>query len=697
MDPLSLKEHSLDLLRKAVGSSAAQFHAGQWEAVEALLRRERLLVVERTGWGKSIVYFLATRLLREQGAGCTLLISPLLSLMRNQIEAAKRIQVRAATINSTNEQEWRQVLAGLRNNQIDILLVSPERLANDEFLDRYLLPNASRIGLLVVDEAHCISDWGHDFRPDYRRIVRVLKALPPNIPVLATTATANARVVADIEQQLGPNLKVTRGELARSSLALQNIRMPSAAARMAWLAHILPGLPGSGVIYTLTVRDALIVSEWLRSRGIDARAYHGGMQEERIELENLLLQNKVKALVATVALGMGFDKPDLGFVIHFQRPGSVIHYYQQVGRAGRAIDNAYGILLAGAEDDQIADFFIRTAFPTEAEVTQILTALREAKGPLKRADLQKRVNLSGGKLEDALKFLSLEYPAPIQKTERGYVRNPVRWTMPSERIERLTNLRREEQREMQAYMVTRECLMQFLARALGDTAGGPCGKCANCAGAHFDSKIPVGLGEAAAAFLNTLELPIEPRRYWPQIVGFEGKTGKIQKEFQCQTGRAMCRWGDPGIGDMVKVGKQQTGRFSDELVKRAVEMVQNRWKPYPHPAWVTCVPSLRHASMVQDFAARLADALRLPFVPCVRKVKETEPQKTRQNSVQQAQNLEYAFGVEARLVNSSPVLLVDDMVDSRWTFTVVGFKLLQAGSGPVFPFALADSSAGDGD
>ena len=697
MSPLSLKEHSLDLLRKAVGSPAAQFHAGQWEAIEALLRRERLLVVERTGWGKSIVYFLATRLLREQGAGCTLLISPLLSLMRNQIEAAKRIQIRAATINSTNEQEWRQVLAGLRNNQIDVLLISPERLANDEFLDRYLLPNASRIGLLVVDEAHCISDWGHDFRPDYRRIVRVLKALPPNIPVLATTATANARVVEDIEQQLGPDMKVTRGALARSSLALQNIRMPSAAARMAWLAHILPSLPGSGVIYTLTVRDALIVSEWLRSRGIDARAYHGGMKEERIELEDLLLQNKVKALVATVALGMGFDKPDLGFVIHFQRPGSVIHYYQQVGRAGRAIDKAHGILLAGAEDDQIADFFIRTAFPSEAEVMQILTALREAKGPLKRADLQKRLNLSGGKLEDALKFLSLEYPAPIQKTDQGYVRNPVRWAMPVERIERLTNLRREEQREMQAYMVTRECLMQFLARALGDTAGERCGKCANCAGAHFDSSIPAGLGEAAAAFLNTLELPIEPRRFWPQIVGFESKTGKIQKEFQCQTGRAMCRWGDPGIGDMVKVGKQQTGRFSDELVKKAVEMVQNRWKPYPHPAWVTCVPSLRHVSLVQDFASRLADALRLPFVPCVRKVKETEPQKTRQNSVQQAQNLEYAFGVEARRVNSSPVLLVDDMVDSRWTFTVVGFKLLQAGSGPVFPFALADSSAGDGD
>ena len=697
MNSLSLKERGLELLRKAVGSPAAVFHSGQWEAVEALLRRERLLVVERTGWGKSIVYFLATRLLREQGSGCTLLISPLLSLMRNQIEAAKRIQVHAETINSTNQEEWRRVLAELRTNKVDILLISPERLASDEFLNRYLLPMASRIGLLVVDEAHCISDWGHDFRPDYRRIVRVLKALPSNIPVLATTATANARVVDDIEHQLGPGLNVTRGPLARNSLALQNLRMPSAAARMAWLAHVVPRLPGSGVIYTLTVRDALIISEWLQSRGIDAHAYHGGLQEGRAELENLLLQNKVKALVATVALGMGFDKPDLGFVIHFQRPGSVIHYYQQVGRAGRAIDSAYGILLSGAEDDQIANFFIRTAFPSEEEVSQILAVLREAKGPLKRADLQQRLNLSGGKLDDALKFLSLESPAPIQKTEQGYVRNPVRWTMPVERIERLTNLRREEQRQMQEYMVTRECLMQFLAGALGDTAGARCGKCANCAGVHFDGNIPPGLGEAAAAFLNQLELGIEPRRAWPPIVGFEGITGKIQKEFQCQTGRAMCRWGDPGIGAMVRTGKQQAGRFADELVKRAVELVQNRWKPYPPPRWVTCVPSLRHVSLVQDFASRLADALRLPFVACVRKIRETEPQKTRQNSVQQAQNLKQVFEINTRLVNSSPVLLVDDIVDSKWTFTVVGFKLLQAGSGPVFPFALADSSAGDGD
>ena len=342
-----MRTQAIALLRQALQDPDAEFRDGQWEAISTLVqRRARLLVVQRTGWGKSLVYFLATRFLRDQGAGCTLLISPLLSLMRNQIAAARNIGVKAETINSTNEADWPRIEGGLQQNQFDVLLISPERLANDDFVTRCLLPIANRVGLFVVDEAHCISDWGHDFRPDYQRIVRILRALPRNIPVLATTATANDRVVSDILRQLGPNLEVQRGPLTRASLSLQNIYLRSQAERMAWLANVLPGLPGSGIIYTLTVRDSERQAEWLKSQGIDAEAYNGAMEtEQREALENRLLNNEVKALVATVALGMGFDKPDLGFVIHFQRPASVVHYYQQVGRAGRAVDDAYGVLL----------------------------------------------------------------------------------------------------------------------------------------------------------------------------------------------------------------------------------------------------------------------------------------------------------------------------------------------------------------
>ncbi len=685
------------MLRQALGDADAEFRDGQFEAISAVVqRRARLLVVQRTGWGKSLVYFLATRFLREQGAGCTLLISPLLSLMRNQIAAARNIGVRAETINSTNEADWTRVERGLQRNEFDVLLISPERLANDDFVSRCLLPIANRLGLFVVDEAHCISDWGHDFRPDYRRIVRILRALPRNIPVLATTATANDRVVRDIVEQLGPNLEVQRGPLTRTSLSLQNIYLRSQAERMAWLANVLPDLPGSGIVYTLTVRDSERLAEWLRSQDIDAAPYHGAMEtEQRETLENRLLNNEVKTLVATVALGMGFDKPDLGFVIHFQRPASVVHYYQQVGRAGRAVDDAYGVLLNGEEDDAIADYFIRTAFPSPQDVDHVLAIMRASNEPMTVPKLQQRVNLSQGQIGKILKFLLLESPAPIQKTADGYVLNPVLWRMPVERIQRITNLRQQEQERMKAYMASKGCLMQFLAEELSDPNAEPCGRCASCTGELLPEGHPEDLVRAALEFLERLENPFHPRKKWPAGLRDPGMRGNIAIEHQAQEGRALCRWGDPGLGALVRRGKQQDHRFDDQLVDAAARLIRDRWRPEPAPTWVTCVPSKRHHALVPDLARRLAGRLGLPFVECIRKVKDTEPQKTRVNSFQQTQNLLGAFAVDRAMVRSEPVLLVDDMVDSRWTFTVLTVLLRKAGSGPVSPFALADSSSED--
>ncbi len=694
-----MRTQALTLLKQALGNHNAEFRDGQWQAISALVqRRARVLVVQRTGWGKSLVYFLATRLLHDQGSGCTLLISPLLSLMRNQIAAARNIGVRAETINSTNVAEWPRIEAGLLRNEIDVLLISPERLANDDFVNRCLLPIANRLGLFAVDEAHCISDWGHDFRPDYRRIVRILRALPRNIPVLATTATANNRVVADIVEQLGPNLEVQCGPLTRASLSLQNIYLPSQAERMAWLAHVLPDLPGSGIVYTLTVRDSERLAEWLRSQGIDAERYHGGMESEQREaLENRLLNNEVKVLVSTVALGMGFDKPDLGFVIHFQRPASVVHYYQQVGRAGRAVDNAFGILLNGAEDDSIADYFIRTAFPTPQDVEQFLKAMRTASGALTIPRLQQRVNLPIRKIEKILKFLLLESPAPIQKTDAGYVLNPVRWEMPLERIERIGNLRRHEQERMKAYMASRDCLMQFLADELNDPSAGPCGKCVNCTGTLLSVAYPDDLAQAALEFLDRLENRIEPRKKWPPGLADHEPSGNIAADYRAQEGRALCRWGDPGFGVLVRRGKQHDGHFDDRLVDASVHLLKDCWRPDPVPTWVVCVPSRLHQGLVVDFARRLARRLGLPFVECIRKVRNTEPQKTRANSFQQAQNLVGAFIVDEAMVKADAVLLVDDMVDSRWTFTMLTYLLRKAGSGAVYPFALADTSLENGD
>jgi ATP-dependent DNA helicase RecQ len=692
-----MRTHALNLLRQALASADAEFRDGQFEAISALVQRgARLLVVQRTGWGKSLVYFLATKLLRERRAGCTLLISPLLSLMRNQIAASRNIGVRAETINSTNEAEWACVEAALHRNEVDVLLISPERLANDEFVTRSLLPIANRLGLLVVDEAHCISDWGHDFRPDYRRIVRILRALPRNIPVLATTATANDRVVSDVVEQLGPDLEVQRGPLTRTSLHLQNIYLRSQAERMAWLANVLPGLPGTGVVYTLTVRDSERLAAWLRSRGIDAQPYNGAMETNlRESLENQLLNNEVKVLVATVALGMGFDKPDLGFVIHFQRPASVVHYYQQVGRAGRAVDHAFGILLNGEEDDAIADYFIRSAFPTSQDVEQLLATMRAANSPLTVSKLQQRLNLSQGRIEKILKFLLLESPSPIQKIDADYVLNPVLWKMPIERIERITNLRRQEQERMKTYMASQDCLMGFLAQELSDPNAERCGKCARCAGELLQEQYPDDLARAAVEFLDRLENPIHARKKWPVGLLDPEMRGNIAVGHQMEEGRALCNWGDPGFGALVRKGKQHDHHFDDRLVEASANLIAKRWRPHPAPAWVTCVPSTRHRVLVPDFARRLASQLELPFVECLRKAKDTDPQKTRVNSFQQTQNLVGAFAVELGSVRRDPVLLVDDMVDSRWTFTLVGFLLRKAGSGPVYPFALADSSSED--
>jgi len=697
---VELKNRARLLLQIALNNTQADFRDGQWEAIASLIEEQaKLLVVQRTGWGKSLVYFLATRLLRDRGAGPTLLISPLLALMRNQIAAADRIGIKAATINSSNTDEWQLVKTQLLAGQIDVLLISPERLANEDFTNSILLPISQKIGLFAVDEAHCISDWGHDFRPDYRRIVRILQALPQNIPVLATTATANNRVVNDIIEQLSANLRVIRGNLIRESLQLQNIALGSSAARMAWLAEQLPNLPGSGIIYTLTVRDAERVADWLTIQGIDAKAYHSNLEnlEDREALEDKLLNNEIKALVATTALGMGFDKPDLGFVIHYQRPGSAVHYYQQVGRAGRAVEQAYAILLSGDEDDDITNYFIRTAFPPQAHTKLILNALNQANNGLSVPQLEQELNLSRGLIEKVLKLLSLESPAPVSKQSSKWYATPVNYQPDPEKIERLTEIRRQEQDKMREYMGEKQqCLMAFLAKELDDPNPTKCGKCAVCLGKPLLPEIPsLEMVNQAIQYLRRCDRIIEPRKRWPtQAFPIYHFSGNIQPSLIAESGRALSLWGDAGWGELVKLGKYRDNNFNDALVEGAFEMIQ-RWQPEPFPTWVTCVPSLNRPELVPNFAQKLAVRLNLPFQPVIRKIRQTPRQKEMNNSYQQAHNLDGALAIDTWEGIKGTVLLVDDMVNSRWTFTVIVALLRQGGSGSVFPLALSLNSLAD--
>jgi ATP-dependent DNA helicase RecQ len=684
-------QRALELLRAGTGRPEATFREGQEEAIRHVVEGSgRLLVVQKTGWGKSFVYFIAVKLLREAGLGPSLLISPLLALMRNQIAAAGRMGVRAMTIHSGNPAEWKEVEEAIRRDEVDILLVSPERLANQRFRDEVLAEIAERIALLVIDEAHCISDWGHDFRPHYRLLERIVGTLPPNLRLLATTATANDRVMADLETVLGPDLAVSRGDLARPSLALQTIRLATQAERLAWLAEHVPALPGHGIIYTLTRRDAGLVTEWLRSRAVDVEVYTGDSGERREELEQALLDNRVKALVATTALGMGFDKPDLAFVLHYQAPGSVVAYYQQVGRAGRALEAARGVLLSGEEELEITGYFIDSAFPTPEEVGQILEALERAPEGLSIPELLGEVNIGYGQIDKTLTLLSLESPAPIAK------QGP-KWQLTAaelsdsfwQRARRLTDLRREEQAQMQEYVDLPSRHMEFLIRALD----GEPGAFAPPDLPALSTTVEPKLVREAVAFLRRTSLPIDPRKKWP-VGGLPiyDLSGKIEPELQAQPGKAMCMWGDAGWGSEVRK-KYEDGRFSDDLVAASRQLLEE-WSPEPAPRWVTCVPSNRHPDLVPDFAERLAAALGLPFEPVLVRTEERPRQKDMENSAQQARNVDGSLALVEQELRGEPVLLVDDMVDSRWTLTVAAWLLRSHGSGEVWPFALAQAGGG---
>ena len=675
---------ALDLLRTGAGDPSAGFRSGQLEAIDRLVSgTARLLVVRRTGWGKSFVYFIATKLLREAGMGPALLVSPLLALMRNQIGAAQRMGVRAETIHSDNRESWREVEQAMRRDEVDILLISPERLANQRFLDMVLAEVAGRISLLVIDEAHCISDWGHDFRPHYRLIERIVRTLPPNLRLLATTATANNRVRADLADVLGPDLAVSRGELGRPSLALQTIRLRSQAERLAWLAEQLPKLPGSGIVYTLTVRDANQVADWLKSRGLAIEAYTGETGERRAQLEQALLDNELKALVATTALGMGFDKPDLAFVVHYQTPGSVVAYYQQVGRAGRALDAAYGVLLSGREDTEITDYFIESAFPTRDEVEQVLEALEAAPEGLSIREIEARVNVSHGRISKTMQLLSLESPAPV-------ARQGAKWQLTAatlgdffwERANRLTALRRTEQSQMQEYVRLSSGHMEYLVRALDGEAEDFSPPQMPPLPASADPEYV----REAVVFLRRANLPINPRRQWPN-----GR--RIDVEHRAEPGKTLCVWGDAGWGDLVSRGKYRDQRFCDDLVEACTALVRD-WRPDPFPDWVTAVPSRRRPDLVPDFARRLADSLRLPFHEVLVKEEDRPEQKTMENSDQQARNVLGSMAVDQGAMLAGPVLLVDDMVDSRWTFTVAAWELRRKGCGHVWPLALALAGRG---
>ena len=704
MSPEPLREEAERWLRALAGPSA-RLRQDQWAAIRALVADHvRALVVQRTGWGKSAVYFTATALLRARGAGPSVIVSPLLALMRNQIEAAARAGIQARTVNSANVDDWDEVYAEVAAGQVDVLLVSPERLNNPGFRDQVLPKLITSAGLLVVDEAHCISDWGHDFRPDYRRLRTLLTELPPGVPVLATTATANARVSRDVAEQLGAGTDgetlVLRGSLDRDSLHLAVVTLPAAAQRLGWLAQHLGELPGSGIIYALTVAAAHETAAFLGERGHHVLPYTGKDDPaDRQAAEDALLANEIKALVATSALGMGFDKPDLGFVVHLGAPQSPIAYYQQIGRAGRGVDHADVILLPGREDADIWAYFGSLAFPAEGIVRRTLAALAEAGRPLSTAALETRVDLSRSRLEMMLKVLDVD--GAVKRVTGGWTATGQQWTYDADRYARVAAERAREQQAMLSYITTTDCRMDYLRRELDDPDAARCGRCDNCTGRPWPADVQAAATTAARDRLLTPGTEIEPRKMWPtgmRELGID-VAGKIGPDLSSEPGRALGRLADLGWGPRLRAvlgADAADGPVPEDLVT-AVVRVLAAWQWDERPAGVISMPSRARPELVRSLAGRIAEIGRMPCLGALEYAADLGPAGEQHNSAQRLRGVWDAFVVPDSVASAlggigGPVLLIDDQIDTGWTLTVAAMRLRMAGAAAVLPLVLGTAA-----
>jgi ATP-dependent DNA helicase RecQ len=683
-------------LQALVGREDAELREDQWRAIEALaVDRRRALVVQRTGWGKSAVYFVATLLLRAGGAGPTVIVSPLLALMRNQIAAAERAGIRAVTINSTNMQDWEPIHDAIRAGEVDVLLVSPERLNNPGFRDEVLPRLAATCGLLVVDEAHCISDWGHDFRPDYRRIRTLLAELPDGIPVLATTATANARVTDDVAEQLGTDVLVLRGSLDRESLRLGVVRLKTAEQRLAWLADHLAEQPGVGIVYCLTVAATQEIADYLRSRGHHVAAYSGQTEPtERTALEEDLAAGRIKALIATSALGMGFDAT-LGFVVNMGAPQSPVAYYQQVGRAGRGTglppEGATVVLLPAIEDRDIWAYFASLAFPREELVRQTLEALADEGAPFGTPALETRVELNRTRLETMLKVLDVD--GAVRRVRGGWEATGQPWSYDEDRYRRVREAREREQEAMLDYLETTTCRMRFLREQLDDPEATDCGRCDNCGGLSLDASVSAEAVEEAGARLARPGVPIEPRKLWPTgmaSLGIELK-GKISEA--ADQGRAVARLTDLGHGQALRgLFRPDTpdGQVPVPLVQAVLTMLDD-WRPEVDA--IVVVESFTRPTLTDDLAGGLSRRLQVPIVGRWAIVDPgVAPGQGSANSAQRVAAVGRRATLQAEVPPDARVLLVDDLVVTGWTLTLAARAVRSAGAAAVLPLTLAVQS-----
>lgn len=684
----SIHAEALQVIQQLYGENAS-FREGQYEAIEATLTHRRTLVIQKTGWGKSLVYFVCTKLQRNASKGMTIVVSPLLVLMENQIQSAQQLGLQCAVLNSSTKDQREEHLAAMVNGDLDLVLITPETLFTEKVQTAL---QKVQIGLFVIDEAHCISDWGHDFRLEYTRLNNIIRQMPHTVPILGTTATANNRVIADLKEQFGEDVFISRGELMRHSLSIQILHLSTAAERYAWILENVPKLFGSGIIYCLTQRDCEYLAGFLQENGISALAYHSGMEQNDTEhAESLLRNDQIKVLVATVKLGMGYDKGDIAFVIHYQQPSNIVAYYQQIGRAGRNIDRAYTFLMCGEEDRNIHNYFIETAFPSEEEAHNVYDIIYSyAESGISINGIQSQINIRTNRLEKALMFLRNE--EFIVKEGTKYYPTLHSFQYNSEHYDAVTRIRRQEQYQMSELSSTTQCLSRFIVNRLDDPTTENCGICRNCLGyPEFPEYPSEQYIECALDYIERLQIPIEPRKKWPD----KSFTGISRIPVLNEVGLCLSKYGDPGYGALVKKGKYgDSAEFCEELIGKSASILKPIIAENGITA-ITCVPSLR-SKIVENFAVSLAERCSIPFVPMLKKHGRIQ-QKDMENSVYQCRNAWNSFSLLDEIEDiPTRIILVDDIIDSKWTMTVCGYLLTMAGCEMVFPFALADSSENRG-
>ena len=677
---------AMQVMKEAYGENAG-FFEGQYEAIEATLSNKRTLVVQKTGWGKSLVYFVASKIL----GGVTLIISPLLVLMDNQMEYAEKFHLKCGVINSSVKDEARtEFFEKLKNQEYDVVFTTPETLQKEEV--QSMLPQLP-IRLLVIDECHCISDWGHDFRLQYSKLNRVIAQMPENVAVLGTTATANDRVIEDLKKQFGDNVFVSRGPLSRDSLHIEILKMNSQVERYAWMKENIPKLPGTGIVYCLTRRDCDLITDYLMENGISARRYYSNSENEETlrETERLFSANKIKVIVATVKLGMGYDKSDIGFVIHYQKPSSVVAYYQQIGRAGRKEGiEAYCYMMTGEEDDKISTYFIEHAFPTEEEERKIIDALEQTAEGLSVNDMMRLCDIRRTDMERVLNMLMNQ--DVIYKDGSKYKRSMNPYHYNGEHYDNIKKMKYAELDTMKQYIHTKECLSKFIVNCLNDDTAKPCGKCANCLQKEiFDPVVKPTAEDIAQVeqLIGARYLEIEPKKRWP--VAENGLDRNTVISALNETGLALSKYGQAGYGEMVAHDKYHEAEFRDELVQKSIAVLKEKLADQGYTA-VTNIPSARNKK-VENFARKLAEGLGMEYLDTLEKTDPDAPQqKTLNNSFYQFNNVKNSMQIKDGVTVPENVILVDDMVDSGWTLTVGGWYLLKHGAQKVFPFCLADSS-----